>query len=111
MSQPSVITADELNRGVMDVAPVKVSISGTTALSSVLVVGATYFITADTDCFWLQTGSDGTVTTANSNPLWAKQVLGPIKVTATGNTASQATAYIAAITTGASGSLYIMRVR
>lgn len=81
--------------------PVVVSLSGTTARSAVLDTG-THEVISSVDCFILQGGSAVDALTT-SWPLYAGQAL----VVDVGDASD---AYVAGITTGGTGSLYIGRL-
>ena len=83
-------------------APTIVSISGTTAKSAALTVGD-YYVKASTDCFIKQGATSVTAATTNF-PLFSGEELVVRVDNATNN------GYIAAITSGATGSLYIQKV-
>ncbi len=78
------------------------AVSGTSAQSSALAVGK-YVVTSDVDCFFKVAANPTAVTTAGSesNPLWSKTYC-ELEI----KTASDK---IAAITSGASGRLYILK--
>lgn len=101
----AVLQPGEANRASYLYAPVTVSVSTTTAVSAKLTKGATYMLTSSVDCFFLGGGSSIAATTS-SNPLWARTYLGPLKVETDGGE----DAYVAAITSSGSGTLYLIRV-
>lgn len=103
VTNPAVCGADELARAGWINVPVTISASNVTAVSSALVIGATYLITASADCFFLQ-GDSAITATTSSNPLWGKQYVGPIKVDGAGNQ------YVAAITSTGTATVYLIRV-
>jgi hypothetical protein len=82
-------------------APVIVAISGSTARSSALTAGD-YYVRSSVDCF-LKQGTVAVNAATTDNPIVANEEL-VVRVSGTGDT------YIAAITSGASGSLYIKSV-
>ena len=99
MGVPS--TVDQARSQILTDA-VRVSISGTTARSTALPSGM-YLATSDVECRIKQGGSTITVTTSTGIPLWSKGYL-EIYVDATTD------AYIAGITTGATGTLELCKV-
>lgn len=102
-TNPAECGADELARAGWINAPVNISASNVSAASTSLVIGATYLITSTVDAFFLQ-GDSGVVATTSSNPLWAKQYLGPIRVDAAGNQ------FVAVILASGTGTVSLIRV-
>lgn len=83
----------------LTVAPTKVSISGTTARSAALTLGQLYYVTTDIDCYILQ-GGVAVDATANSVPMWARGQ-------ATIYVESATDQYVAVISSGATGTLWL----
>lgn len=96
----SVATEDLLYRLKHTKAAVTVSISGTSARNGSDLGPGAYLITSDVDCFFLQ-GSSSVTATTSSPPLWGKSYFLVF-------TDSSADARIAFITSGGTGTAYII---
>jgi hypothetical protein len=99
----SLLMDDLLARAQFYTAPTTVSISGSTARNSSAMGDGMYLLFSTTACFFLQGGS-GVNATTSSIPLPANFYFGPVKLDAGGGL------YVAAITSGASGTLSIIPV-
>jgi hypothetical protein len=93
--------ADAL-RGQLLEDEVKVSLTTTTARSAILVLGAVYVMTCDTDCFIKQGGSAVDAATATSSVLYARERM-RIKVVDATN------AYVAGIVASGTATLRLQR--